>query len=223
MNTFHIKVIAIITMIIDHLGLFFFPQFFIFRIVGRLSFPLFAWLIANGAYHTHDISRYLQRLFIFALISQIPYLLANRVIDPQFADLNVLCTLFFGLFAVIIIQKTNNWVHWFLAAVVFGAIAQLLQTDYGGFGVWVIVVFYLFSNDFKRLVLAQVLVFLTPLFLLPGYVTGIFEPIGLLSLLFIRFYNNQQGPPTKYLLYLFYPLQYVVYYLLLVQLLAVIA
>ena len=215
--------IAIVTMIIDHMGLFFFPQFYLFRIVGRLSFPLFAWLIANGAYHTHDISRYLQRLFIFALISQIPFLLANRIIDPQFADLNVLCTLFFGLFAIVLIQKTNNWVHWFFITVVFGAIAQVLQTDYGGFGVAVIVVFYLFYHDFKRVVIAQVLLFFTSAYLLLGYLTGIFEPIGLLSLFFIRFYNNQQGSPTKYLLYLFYPLQYVVYYLLLLRLLAVIA
>src|SRR6266480_5550777 len=135
MNAFQIKIIAIVVMIIDHMGLFFFPQFFFLRLIGRLAFPLFAWLIANGAYHTHDINKYLQRLYFFALISQIPFLLANRLIDPHFAELNVFCTLFLGLCAIVLIQKTSKWVHWLFITIVFGLIAQALQADYDGFGV----------------------------------------------------------------------------------------
>jgi hypothetical protein len=220
MTTFQIKVIAIVAMIIDHMGLFFFPQFFIFRIIGRLAFPLFAWLIANGAYHTHDMGSYLRRLYIFALISQIPYLLANRLIDPHFSNLNVFCTLFLGLCAIVLIQKTNNWAQWLFITVVMGAVAQLLQTDYGGFGVAVIVVFYVFFTNFKKLLIAQCVLFLAPILLAPGYLAGLFEPIGLLSLIIIRFYNNQPGPQAKYLFYLFYPTQYVVYYFLLLWLFA---
>jgi hypothetical protein len=220
MNTFQIKVIALVAMTIDHMGLFLFPQFIIFRIIGRLAFPLFAWLIANGAYHTHDIGKYLRRLYLFALISEIPFLLANRLIDPQFAQLNVFCTLFFGLVAIVLIQRTTNWVHWLFITVVLGAVAEVLQTDYGGFGVAVIVLFYLFYTNFRQLLIAQSLLFLLPFFLFPGYLAGLFEPFGLLSLIFIRFYNNRQGPPAKYLFYLYYPLQYVVYYFLLLRLLS---
>src|SRR5579872_1334795 len=142
MNTFQLKTIAIITMFIDHMGLFLFPQYFLFRIIGRLAFPLFAWLIANGAHHTHNIGKYLQRLYLFALISQIPFFLANHGIDPHFLGLNVLCTLFFGLLAIYFIQCTNNRVYWVVITVVFASIAQFLETDYGGFGVASIVLFY---------------------------------------------------------------------------------
>lgn len=208
-------------MIIDHLGLFFFPHIFLFRFIGRLAFPLFSWLIANGARHTHNINKYLLRLYLFALISQIPFLLANKLTDPTFRDLNVLCTLFFGLAAIVIIQKSKNWIVWIVITILCAAIAQYLQTDYGGFGVAVIVVFYLFFNNFRQLVIAQILLFFAPLFLLPDYMSGLIEPIGLFSLVFIKFYNNKPGPSAKYLFYLFYPLQYVVFYFLLLKLLGV--
>lgn len=217
MNTFQIKVIAIVAMIVDHLGLFFFPQYLIFRMIGRLAFPLFAWLIANGAYHTHNIRTYLRRLYIFALISQIPFFLANQFIDPHFAELNVLCTLFFGLLAIIFIKRTNNWVHWFIITVIFAAMAELLQTDYGGFGVTVIVLFYIFFYNFKKLFIAQTVLFFAQLIISP-VLGSLVEPIGLVSLLFIRLYNNQPGPGAKYLFYIFYPTQYIVFYLLLMNL-----
>lgn len=207
-------------MVIDHLGIFFFPQFFIFRVIGRLAFPLFAWLIANGAYYTHDIGKYLRRMYLFALLSQFPFLLANHVVDPHFSELNVFCTLFFGLMAIALIKRTGNWVHWFLITVVFSLIAQLLQTDYGWFGVAAVVVFYVFYTDFKKMVIAQLILFLTPFILFPYYLSGLFEPIGLLSLFIIRLYNTQPGPRAKYLFYIFYPLQYLIYYLLLQSLLA---
>jgi len=215
MNTFQIKVLAIVTMIIDHMGLFFFPQLIIFRIIGRLSFPLFAWLIANGAYHTHDIGKYLQRLFIFALLSQIPYLLANRLINPHFSDLNVLCTLYCGLLAIALIQKTNNRILWVMITISFSVLAQFIHVDYYGLGVVEVVIFYIFYKNFKNLVLAQFLLFLPPLFLFPVYVAQLFEPLGLLSLLIIRMYNFQPGPRAKYLFYIFFPLQYAFYYLVL--------
>jgi len=220
MNAFQIKVIAIIAMLVDHIGLFLFPHYLFFRIIGRLAFPLFAWLIANGAHHTHSMGNYLKRLYFFALLSQIPFLLANQLLDPKFSDLNVICTLFFGLFAIALIQRTNNWALWFLITVVFSALAELLQTDYGGFGVAVIVLFYLFFYNFKKLVIAQIMLFMAPFILFPVYLSGLFEPIGLLSLYFVRSYNGQPGPRAKYLFYIIYPLQYVVFYLLLRGLLA---
>src|SRR3989344_960795 len=100
MTAFHIKLIAIITMVIDHVGLYFFPDLLILRIIGRLSFPLFAWLIANGVHYSHNAKAYLTRIFLFALLSQLPYLLVNRQIDPRFAGLNIFFTLFLGLCAI---------------------------------------------------------------------------------------------------------------------------
>src|SRR6266702_2418964 len=100
MNTFTIKVIAVGLMVIDHVGVFFFPDISLLRIIGRGAFPLFAWLIANGVYHTSNINNYLNRLLFFAVISQVPYLLANRQIDFFFTQYNVLFTLFLGLLTI---------------------------------------------------------------------------------------------------------------------------
>jgi hypothetical protein len=212
--------IAIVTMIIDHMGLFFFPQFIFLRLIGRLAFPLFAWLIANGAYHTRDINKYGLRLYFFALLSEIPFLLPNRLIDPTFSDLNVLCTLFFGLCVIILIKKTSNRFYWVLFSAIFVFLAQVLQTDYGGFGVAVVIVFYLFFKNFRQMVFAQIIVFLVPVVVSSGGFGEVIESVGLLSLYFIRHYNNQLGIKAKYLFYIIYPMQYLVYYFLLLELFA---
>src|SRR5882724_7582394 len=99
MTAFTIKIIAIITMIIDHIGLFFFPTVPELRLIGRLSFPLFAWLIANGAYHTHNIRLYLKRLVICAIVSQVPFIMVNKHLDSDIWLLNVVFTLSIGLVA----------------------------------------------------------------------------------------------------------------------------
>lgn len=220
MNTFQLKVIAIIAMLIDHMGLFLFPQYVIFRIIGRLAFPLFCWLIANGAKHTHNMGRYLQRLYWFALIAQVPYFLANHLINPHFSGLNVFCTLFFGLLAICFIQRFSNWVYWLIVTAVFAVIAQFLQADYGGLGVASIVLFYVFYSHFRMMALAQVMLYFAPFILLPDYLSKLFEPFGLFSLFFIRFYNDKPGITAKYLFYIIYPVQYLVFYFLLLRLAA---
>lgn len=82
MSTFALKIIAIVTMLIDHIGATLIspslhPQaYLICRSIGRLAFPIFVFLIVEGFHHTHDIKKYLKRLGIFALISEIPFDLA---------------------------------------------------------------------------------------------------------------------------------------------------
>lgn len=212
MNAFQIKIFAIAMMIIDHLGLFFFPHVIWLRIIGRLSFPLFAWLIANGARHTHDIKRYLLRLYFFSLIAQMPFFIANKAINPTFGELNVLCTLFLGLAAIYGIARTKNKVVWVAITVVCFLLAQFLQTDYGGVGVISIVLFYLFYNNFLELVMAQIVLFVAEFVF---FQSNMYAVSSLLSLIVIRYYNGQPGLRMKYLFYLFYPLQYVIYFLLL--------
>ena len=71
-----LKIVALICMLIDHAGATLFPQCDILRSIGRVSFPLYAFLLAQGCKHTHSMERYLLGLGIFALISEIPYDLA---------------------------------------------------------------------------------------------------------------------------------------------------
>ena len=108
MTTFQIKLVATILMVIDHVGLLFFPQILWFRAVGRLAFPLFAWCIANGAYYSKNRETYLKRLFLFALVAQIPFILMSRLVDPSFWGLDVLFTLFLGLAAILLMEKSKN-------------------------------------------------------------------------------------------------------------------
>jgi len=108
MSAFQIKLLALITMVIDHVGVFLFPDIQLLRMIGRISFPLFAWLIANGAMHTKNINNYLKRLLMFAIISQIPFILAMRLVEPNFWELNILFTLAIGLMAILLFQKIDN-------------------------------------------------------------------------------------------------------------------
>jgi hypothetical protein len=159
LTTFQIKLIAIIAMVIDHIGLFFFPQILLFRIVGRLAFPLFAWLIANGAYYSKNIKKYLTRLFFFALVAQIPFIIINRLIDPSFWALNVLFTLFLGLSTIFLIKKSKNVVNTCLLILLNALIASFFNAEYGAMGVLAVVVFYLFFNNFKKAIMLQICLF----------------------------------------------------------------
>ena len=71
-----LKVLAMISMVFDHVGDMFFPGVAWLRMVGRLAMPIFAFFIAEGYSHTHDKKKYLKRMGIFALISEIPFDLA---------------------------------------------------------------------------------------------------------------------------------------------------
>ena len=97
-----LRVIALVTMLIDHIGgTFGIPEF---RYIGRISFPIFAFLIVNGFRHTHNLNKYLFRLAAFAVISEIPYNLiwSDDIAYPN--SQNVFVTLFLGLCCISLID-----------------------------------------------------------------------------------------------------------------------
>lgn len=210
MSTFELKMVAIITMIIDHIGLFFFPHIVFLRIIGRISFPLFAFLLANGARHTKNINAYLKRLFIFACISQIPFLLANRHLSPGFHELNILFTLFLGLLAIKYINKQKTFSMRSLTIALACLIGALSHVNYGWLGILSIIFFYLCYDHFTQTTLSQGGLLLTYALLNPLRTWSLINVAGLASLIFIFFYNKKEGPKTAYLFYIFYPAQYVV-------------
>ena len=92
MTSFSLKIIAIITMFIDHLGNSYFKYTTWMNVIGRIAFPIFAFLISEGYAHTKNLKKYFFRLFLFALISQIPFMLFFSTYKDGFA-FNIFFTL----------------------------------------------------------------------------------------------------------------------------------
>ena len=79
MTTFLMKWIAVLTMITDHVGRMFFPDVHIFNIIGRIAFPLFAFLLIEGFVHTGNLKKYMLRMLIFACISEIAMCICGSI------------------------------------------------------------------------------------------------------------------------------------------------
>ena len=168
---YHLKYIALFSMLLDHIGVIgraFLSKnvYFLLRAVGRLSFPLFCFILAEGFFHTKNRKKYQQRLFIFALLSEIPYDLAfhylpastlNSVLHLQklsltdfsaaFQEQNVLFTLFLGFTAMILMEnasqyRQNAFYRNFDILIIFCCLSEVFQTDCGAAGILCIYFFY---------------------------------------------------------------------------------
>lgn len=212
-------------MVIDHIGMYFFPDILIFRVIGRLAFPIFAWLIANGAIHTKNINNYLVRLFLLACITQPIYYLVNLQNHAYTDQLNVFFTLFTGLCAIASIRKIKNIFLQICIVLFFAAITVAIKSEYTAMGVLSIVFFYVFFKHKVFMALSQILIYSTVYIWMIvllimrnqftfSYLQYFIQPLCLFSLVLIIFYNGREGKRIKYLFYLFYPLQYVIIYLL---------
>ena len=100
-----LKIIAIVTMVIDHVGNILYPDLLFLQIIGRLSFPLFAYLIVLGIESTKKTRKYVITLLSFAVISQIPYFLAFDI--QPFGRLNILFSLFLSAMTIYFYNKKN--------------------------------------------------------------------------------------------------------------------
>lgn len=95
-------------MISDHFGMMFFPDYGIFRIVDRIAFILYAFMLVEGYFHTKNQQKYLGKLFIWALISEIPFDLANygKIFYP--IHQNIFWTLFLSAIGIHFLEKTKE-------------------------------------------------------------------------------------------------------------------
>jgi hypothetical protein len=100
-----LKIIAIVTMVIDHVGRILYPDLLFLQVIGRLSFPLFAYLIVLGVESTKKPRKYMTTLLIFALISQVPYFLAFGI--QPFERLNILFSLFLSAVTIYYYNKRS--------------------------------------------------------------------------------------------------------------------
>jgi len=273
-STFVLKIIAVVTMFIDHLGVTF-PQTFgtEVRVIGRIAFPIFVYLLAEGFRHTKDVRKFLFRLFLFAVISEPFYDLALRtnwadfpggVVDgivfvlgniSLISDTNIFYTLFLGGMAIVVydavhakvlpfITQTDDPEHsyslavaWqsgcaaFIPCLPFMAIAELLGTDYGAYGVVFILLMYILNPLKLRLIAMIVLCIWQHATLIRDTILGVAAEwyidlnLRYLAILFtlipvvlIWFYNGKRGGSShksvKWLFYASYPAHLAVYALI---------
>lgn len=134
-----LKIVAMITMLIDHIGAIFFPGVTELRVIGRIAFPLFCWGVATGSVYTKSLPKYALRLLVGGLIAQPFYMLALR---HSIHEWNVMATLLLGLLAIIGIQK-RQWYSHIWAPLLCLCLAAIQQMDYGWRGVLLIILMYL--------------------------------------------------------------------------------
>ena len=211
MSSFVLKMIAVISMCFDHFGYLISNGSFSWcNILGRLAFPIFAFQISEGYEHTHNLKKYFWKLFIFALISQIPFNLFQYVFGFTFS-LNIFFTLLLGLAAICAFDKIPNKFLGLFVSAIFIYLGYFLNVDYGYWGVLIVFAFYILKKHTLLTVLgflALVLFKYIPLLLTYNFhYAYISLAIGtFLSIIPILLYNGKLGPKTKYFLYVFYPL-----------------
>ncbi|UQZ36361.1 conjugal transfer protein TraX [Paenibacillus sp. PK3_47] len=130
------QIIAMLTMLIDHVGYIFFPSELYLRVVGRIAFPIYCYLLVQGHIHTSSRPRYLLRLFLIAVITQIPY---NMALDP--GGWNVVFTLLLSAIVLVILDKLPNL--WLGIPVVIAAVLVMdyLPLDYNAYGLLLVLIF----------------------------------------------------------------------------------
>ncbi len=213
MSAFGLRVIAVITMTIDHIGLFLFGNNLFYRIVGRVAFPIYAFLIANGYRHTKDLKRYTVRLVVLALVSQVPFLLAHRVLEPEFWGLNIFFTLLLGLFAIWLFDKAKKNPVMLVFVLTLMVSGEMLQVDYGWRGVALILACHVFFERKVLLFLTIGLILISPnIGLTKGVDIGF---LGVFAMLFIGMYNGKPGAKVwQSWFYWYYPVHLIALYLL---------
>ena len=190
-------------MIIDHTGAVLFPGDLIFRYIGRISFPIFCFLLVEGFSHTRDVRKYMFRLGLFALISEIPYDLAFRNTVFEYEHQNVFFTLFLGVVMMYALEKSREWPVKAVEVLLAMWFANLLGTDYRFKGIILIAIYY-FLRNFKWRKLAAGAVW--------NLLWGRIQMYGTTATAFLLFYNGKKGPSMKYFFYLFYPLHLLILY-----------
>ena len=215
-----LKIIAMVSMVFDHVGDMFFPGVMWLRMIGRLAMPIFSFCIAEGYIHTKDRKGYILRLGIFALISEVPFDLAfeGRI---NLSHQNIMLTFFMAVLALSIFdlirgakgEDTGKYsigrtILGVLSVVAMAVVALLLKADYTIFAVAAVFLFYVFK-DARQLVRTGVGVAFLALTRTVGYycTTG-------LSIIPLLLYNGTRGRGLKWMFYVFYPGHLLLLYLI---------
>lgn len=207
-----LKCIACITMLIDHVGAVFFPNFIWLRVIGRIAFPIYCFLLAEGAHYTKNPFRYAQRLLVGLMLAEIPYDMALYG-SVTLAHQNVMFTLLLAFLMAMSMKKMPLWGK-VLTVIPFALAADALNTDYGAMGIILAAVFVI-SREFSEPTLIQALG--SSLVYLTRASRYSVQPAAVLSMIPISLYSGKKRSHSKVLqwvFYLFYPAHLLVLWLI---------
>lgn len=207
LDSFSLKVIAAISMLCSHIYkclLVSHKEFLVLDVIGRISFPIFCFVLVEGYCHTKNHKAHFTRLWIGAVISEVFFDLAffGKIFAVE--GQNVLFTMLIGVLTL----KGMDECQGKLKGIPFvaGLVASwLLKVDYGCYGIWLIVVFYYLRGMKQESLLVQTASHVASVTVL-GWIQ--FFAVG--SVPFITCYNGKKGKGYKYFFYLFYPLHLLV-------------
>lgn len=177
------------------------------RLIGRLAFPIYCFLIVEGFFHTKNIKKMILTLGLFAIISEIPFNLALSDTIKYPSAQNVFVTLFLGVVAMqitkILVKKYgfNGKFYGLFLAVAIAYVNEYIGGDYGYYGIFFIIILY--NLRFERTYQA-----------IAAFALGIAQYSAALSSLLIYQYNGQRGRQPKYFFYIFYPAHLLLLYFL---------
>ncbi|MCI5648136.1 MAG: TraX family protein [Fusicatenibacter sp.] len=203
---------ALTTFLQSHMGLYVADM--IMRAIGRVSFPIFCFLLIEGFLHTHDVKKYALNLGIFALISEIPFNLAFKGDWKDLTYQNVFFTLFLGLLMMILLREIerryshSNMLSSLLKILVilaFAGIAWLLRSDYNAMGILCIGIMY----NVRQSKMACIGIGCAVLTLV-----SLSELTCFLAMIPVYLYNGERGLKMKYAFYAFYPVHLLLLFLI---------
>ena len=219
-----LKIIAMVSMALDHIGLLFFPDEDIFRIIGRLAFPIFAYMIAEGCRYTKNRTKHLGMIAGMGIVFQLVYLVAMGSLYQ-----GILVTFSLAIITIYaidgIFKSKKLWMILasvasllFVAAFVFVLPVLLKGTDfdidYGLWGILLPVAVYFLPNRLWRTVgIALILLARAIHYTVFPVSLGTLQWFALLSVVLLALYNGERGKAKmKYVFYIFYPAHLVILY-----------
>ncbi len=225
LNAYQIKIIAMVAMFLDH-----FAHIVILlpisqnaalsivtamNVIGRITMPIMCFFIAQGYYHTSNLKKYFLRLFVFAIISQVPYYLFDvqnihtnlwDFIKYNVFHLNAIYTLFMGLLALTIAKSNINIILRAVGVVV--SVYATYYSDWRLYGVIWVLIFGVFYGSFAKQMSAFLIVAIIRCYLYHANNVYSFalQLCTLLAIPLLYLYNGERGKKSKYGFYIFYPL-----------------
>lgn len=215
-NGAQFKYIAFTSMFIDHFNKAIITPFLtgtgplnvitrIFDILGRIAFPIFAFMIVEGFFKTKSRWKYLRNLLVFATISEIPYDMFQSAVFINTRSQNILWGLALGLFTIMVIDKLKERIKkrplWIFVSIIIVALSSLgsmlISSDYEYYAIIIIYIYYLF---YDKILLASGL----------GFLVIIKEIYAILGFATVLLYNGEKGKQNKIFNYLFYPVHLLV-------------